>query len=175
MLAEVVAVEEGLRHLVGLVLEGEGAVGHARDGLEDDGVVRGVVRGAAPGEGRVAGDEAGGNGEGIDGGFVAMGAEALDDGEAGLVDVAAADGLVGEWSGDGDGAVEVVGVRGAERRDGEAGLREAGGELGVRVHDGADGGELAVEQRVGVEVGGGTEVAFDDLAVEVGDDHVRWA
>ena len=98
--------------------------------------------------------------------------EALDDGEAGLVDVAAADGLVREWGCDGDGAVEVVGVRGAERRDREAGLREAGGELGVRVHDGADGGELAVEQRVGVEVGGGTEVAFDDLAVEVGDDHV---
>ena len=105
-------------------------------------------------------------------GSVAMGFEALDDGEAGLVDVAAADGLVGERSGDGDGAVEVVGVRGAERRDGKAGLGEAGGELRVRVHDGADGGELAIEQRVGVEVGGGTEVAFDDLAVEVGDDHL---
>ena len=69
MLAEVVAVEEGLRDFVGLVLEGERAVGHAGDGFEDDGVVRGVVRCAAPGEGRVAGDEAGGNGEGIDGGF----------------------------------------------------------------------------------------------------------
>ena len=60
---------------------------------------------------------------------------------------------------------------GAERGDGEAGLGEAGGELGVGVDDGADGGELAVEEGVGVEVGGGFEVAVDDFAVEVGDDH----
>ena len=55
--------------------------------------------------------------------------------------------------------------------DGEAGLGEAGGELGVGVDDGADGWEFAVEESVGVEVGGGFELAFDDLAVEVGDDH----
>ena len=80
-----------------------------------------------------------------------------------------------ERLGDRDGAVEVVGVGGAEGGDGEAGLGEAGGELGVGVDDRADGGELAVEQGVGVEVGGGLEVAFDDLAVEVGDDHVLGA
>ena len=102
-------------------------------------------------------------------------AEAGDDGEAGFVDIAAVDGFVGEGSGAGDGAVEIVGVRGAEGGDGEAGLGEAGGELGVGVDDGADGGELAVEERVGVEVGGGPEGAFDDVAVEVGYDHVLGA
>jgi len=67
--------------------------------------------------------------------------------------------------------VEVVGVGGAEGGYGEAGLGEAGGELGVGVDDAADGGELAVEEGVGIEVGGGFEFAVDDVAVEVGDDH----
>ena len=103
------------------------------------------------------------------------GAEEVDDGEAGFVDVAAADGVVGEGLGAGDGAVEVVGVSGAEGGDGQASLGEGGGELGVGVDDGADGGELAVEQGVGVEVGGGFEGALDDGAIEVGDDHVLGA
>ena len=60
--AEVVAVEQGLGDQVGFVFESEGAVSHAGDGFEDDGVVGGVVGGAAPDEGGVAGDEAGGDG-----------------------------------------------------------------------------------------------------------------
>ena len=127
----------------------------------------GFVGVAAPAEGCVAVDEAGGDGEGVDSLLLEEG----DDGLTGLVDVAAGDGFVGEGRGTGDGAVEVVGVGGAEGRDGEAGLGEAGGELGVGVDDGADGGELAVEEGVGVEVGGGFEFAVDDFAVEVGDDH----
>ncbi len=169
--AEVVAVEEGLGDAGGVGLEGEGVVGHLGDGFEDDGVVGGVVGVSAPGEGGVAVDEAGGDGEGVD--VVLL--EVLDDGESGLVDVAAADGLVGEGWGAGDGTVEVVGVGGAEGRDGQAGLGEGGGELGVGVDDGADGEELAVEEGVGVEVGGGLEGAVDDGAVKVGDDHVLGA
>jgi len=87
------------------------------------------------------------------------------------VDVAAGDCVVGEGRGTWDRSVEIVGVGGTERGDGEPGLGEAGGELGVGVDDAADGWELAVEERVGVEVGGGFEFAVDDLAVEVGDDH----
>ena len=75
----------------------------------------------------------------------------------------------------GDGTVEVVGVGGAEGGDVHAGLGPGGGVLGVGVDDGADGRELAIEEGVGVEVGGGLEVAFDDGAVEVGDDHVLGA
>lgn len=205
--AEVVAIEEGLGDGVGFGSEGEGAVGHAGDGFEDDGVVGGVVGVPAPDEGGVAGDEAGWDGEGVDGfgadvcresggcggvaakgegagavGFGTSGggvleaggeaAEAADDGEAGLVNVAAGDGLVGERLGAGDGAVEVVGVGGAEGGDGEAGLGEGGGELGVGMDDGADLGELAIEEGVGVEVGGGLEGAVDEDAVEVGHHHV---
>ena len=99
----------------------------------------------------------------------------MDDGEAGLVDVAAADGLIREWRGARDGAVEVVGVCGAEGGDGHAGLGEGSGVLGVGVDDGADGRELAVEERVGVEVGGRAECAVNDLAVEVCDHHVLGA
>jgi len=165
--AEVVAVEKGLGDSLAVPFEGEGVVGHLGYGFEDDGVVGGFVGVAAPGEGRVAVDEAGGNGERVD----SLLLEEADDGEAGFVDVAAADGFVGERRGAGDGAVEVVGVGGAEWWDGEASLGEAGGELGVGVDDGADGGELAVEEGVGVEVGGGFEFAIDDFAVEVGDDH----
>ena len=204
MLAEVVAIKQGLGDGFGLGPKGEGAVGHAGDGFEDDGVVRGLVRSAAPDEGGVAGDEAGGNSEGVDGegvgsaptgvgahvtaciggvGGVAWnglgldgagggGTEEVDDGEAGLMHVAAADGVVRERFGTGNRAVEVVRVCGAEGGDGEAGLGEGGRELGVGVDDGADGGELAIEQGVGVEIGGWLERALDEFAVEVGHHHV---
>lgn len=196
-------VEQGLGDLVGVGLEGEGAIGHAGDGLKDDGVVRGVVCVLAPDKGSMAGDEAGGYGERVDGAAVlfasgvavggygaerveigrgvrGMGCrgvgdettEAADDGKAGLMDVAAADGDVGEWVCAGDGAVEVVGVGGAEGGDGHAGLSEGGGVLGVGVDDGTDGWELAVQKGVGVEIGGGAEATLDDVAHEIGDDHV---
>ena len=100
------------------------------------------------------------------------GAEAADDDGAGVADVGLGDFFGGERFGDGDGAVEVVGVGGAEAGDGPAGLRPGGGELGVGVDDAADLGELAVEEGVGVEVAGGAQRAFDDFAVEVGDDQV---
>ena len=167
MFAEVVAVEEGLGDSFAGSFESQGVVGHPGYGFEDYRVVGGFVGGAAPGEGGVAVDEAGGDGQGVD--FVLL--EVIDDGYAGFVDVAAADGFVGERRGAGDRPVELVGVGGAERGDGEAGLGEAGGELRVSVDDGADGREFSVEESVGVEVGGGFEFTVDDFAVEVGDDH----
>jgi len=147
--------------------EGEGVEGHPGYGFEDYGVVSGFVRVASPAERGVAVDETGGDGQGID----SLETEAVDDGYAGFVNVAADDGFVAQGLSTRDWPVEVVGVGGAERGDGQAGLGEAGGELGVSVDDGADGGELAVEEGVGVEVGGGFELAVDDVAVEVGDDH----
>jgi hypothetical protein len=166
-----VAVKEGLGDAGVSGDQGEGFVGHFGDGFEDNGVVGGVVGVFAPAEGSVSGYENGGDGEGVD--FMLL--EVVDDGEAGLVDVTAIDGFGGEFGGAGDGAVEVVSVGGAEGGDGDAGLGEAGGVLGVGVDDGADGEELAVEKGVGVEVGGGLEGAVDDFAVEVGDDHVLGA
>ena len=93
MFAEVVAVEQGLGDAVAVRREGEGAVGHAGDGFEDDGVVGGVVGCVPQHEGargratRQAGTARGSMRAGL--------LEALDDGEAGFVDVAAADGFVG--------------------------------------------------------------------------------
>ncbi len=169
--AEVVAVEEGLGDAGVVGDQGEGLVGHFGYSFEDYGVVGSVVGVFAPAEGGVAGDEDGRDGEGVDGVLL----EVADDGEAGLVDVASVDGFGGEFGGAGDGTVEVVGVGGAEGGDGDAGLGEAGGVLGVGVDYGADGEELTIEEGVGVEVGGGFEGAVDDVAEEVGDDHVLGA
>jgi hypothetical protein len=165
--AEVVAVEKGLGDPGAFGAKGEGVVGHLCYGFEDYGVVGGGMGVGSPAEGGVAVDEAGGDGLGVDSVLL----EVVYDGEAGLVDVAARDGLIVQGRSTGDCPVEVVGVGGAEGWDGEAGLGEAGGELGVGVDDGADGGELAVEEGMGVQVGGGFELAIDDVAVEVGDDH----
>ena len=68
--------------------------------------------------------------------------------------------------------MEVVGVGGAEAGNGAAGLCPGGGELRVGVDDAADLGKLAVEQGVRIQIAGGAQGAFDDLAVEIGDDQV---
>jgi len=165
--AEVVAVEERFGDSGAFGTKGEGVVGHFGYIFEDYGVVGGFVGRGTPAEGGMAVDEAGGDGEVID----SLLLEEANDGLASFVDIAVLNRLIGEWWCDRDGAVEVVGVGGAEGWNGESCLGEAGGELGVGVDDGADGGEFAVEEGVGVEVGGGFEFAVDDFAVEVGDDH----
>ena len=98
--------------------------------------------------------------------------EALDDDGAGVADVGFSHFGGGEGLGDGNRAVEVVGVGGAEAGNRAAGLGPGGGELRVRVDDAADLWELAVEERVRVEIAGRTQGALDDFAVEVGDDQV---
>lgn len=62
MLAEVVAVEQGLAYAFVVGDQGQGVVGHLGDGFEDYGVVGGVMGVGAPAEGGVAVDEAGGDG-----------------------------------------------------------------------------------------------------------------
>lgn len=168
MLTKVVAIEQGLGDTGAFAAKGEGVVGHFGYGFEDYGVVGGIVRVASPGEGGVAVNETCRDGERVD--FVLV--EVVDDGYSRFVDVAAVDGFVGERLGAGDGPVKVVGVGGAQGGNGETGLGEAGGELRVSMNDGSDGGELTVEESVGIEVGGGLEVAVDYFALEIGDDHV---
>lgn len=80
--------------------------------------------------------------------------------------------LRGEGAADGDFAVEVVGVGGAEAGDAAAGLGEDGGVGAVGVADGADGGPGAVEFEVGFGIGGGVECPFGDVAFEVDEDDV---
>ena len=69
----------------------------------------------------MAGNQACGHREGID---AAAFGEALYDGLAGFVNVAAQGSLVRQRRGDGDASIEVIGVRGAIRRDRKARLRE---------------------------------------------------
>jgi hypothetical protein len=144
------------------------AEGEAGDVFEDVGVFDGGGGGFSPCERRVAGAEDAGDLERVE----IVPAEVADDDYAGVVLVAGGGFLGGERVGEWDGALEVIGVGGAEAGDGTAGLCPGGGEFGVGVDDAADGGELAVEIKVGGEVAGGAEVAFDDLAVEGGDDEV---
>jgi hypothetical protein len=121
--ALIVAVEQGLRDFVGLCLERQGAIRHAGDCFQHDCVMRRIVRVDTPYERRMAVDQAGRHGQRIDGSIGLV--EARHDGETRLMHVATLDGKVGERSGDRHRAVEVVGMRGAERGDGKAGLREA--------------------------------------------------
>ena len=62
VLAEVVAVEEGLGDSGAVGLEGEGVVSHPGHGFEDNGVVGGIVGVASPDKRGVPVDQAGGDG-----------------------------------------------------------------------------------------------------------------
>ena len=116
----------------------------------------------------MAGDQNPGNGDRVE----PILAEAPDNDCSCVADVAGRNFLGGEGFGEGDGSVEVVGVGGSEAGDGAAGLGPGGRELGVGVDDSAKLRKFAVKEGVGIEIAGGAKAAFDDFAVEVGDDQV---
>src|SRR5271157_2548092 len=93
------------------------AEGEAGDVFEDVGVLDSLGGGFAPGEGSVAGDQYAGDGDGVE----VVAAEKADDDGAGRADIGLCDLLGGEGFGDGNRAVEVVGVCGAKAGDGAAG------------------------------------------------------
>ena len=168
VLAEVVVFGNVHRNPgIGRTEEGA-AEGETGNVLEDVRMLDGIGWGFAPGEGGMASDKNAGDGEGVQ----VFRLETPDNDRAGIAHVGLVDFLGGERFGDGDRSVEVVGVGGAEAGNGAASLCPRGGELGVRVDDTADLGELAVEQGMGVEVAGGAEGAFYDVAIEIGDDQV---
>src|ERR1019366_7802131 len=96
--------------------------------------------------------------------------EAIDDDFSGVEFVVGADFFGGHFGGDGDGAVEIVGVGGAETWDVAAGLGEAGGGEGMGVNDAADGLEGSVQVEMGWGVGRGAVFSVDDLAGFEGED-----
>lgn len=144
------------------------AIGEAGDEFEQVGVLDGGGGSFSPGKGRMAGDKDAGDGERIEGAFL----EEAGDHCTGVEDVGLFDFGGGERCGDGDFAVEVVGVGGSKAGDGSAGLGPGGGELGMGVDDAADLGKFTIEKQVGVEVAGGVQSALDDGAVERGEDQV---
>ena len=157
-----------MRETGGGPIEQHGTVGEAGDEFEEVGVFHGRGGSLAPGEGSVPCDQDSGDGEGVE---FAILKEAGNDG-AGIEDVGFLDFGGGERLGDGDFAMEVVSVGGAEAGDGTAGLSPGGGELGVGVDDAADLREFAVEQEVGIEVAGRIQRAFHNGAVKGGQDQV---
>ena len=148
--------------------EKRAAEGEARYVFHHISVFKGGGGGFSPGERRVAGAEDAGNFERIE----IVPAEVAHDDGASVELVAGGDFLWCELFGAGDGAVEIVGVGGAEAGDGAAGLRPCGGELGVGVDDAAYGGEFSIQKKMGGEVAGGAEGAFNDGAVQICDDEV---
>jgi hypothetical protein len=149
-------------------VEESGAKGEPSDVLEDVGVLDGFSGRFSPGEGGVTGNQDSGDGNGIE----MVEAETADDDGAGVADVSGGDFFGGEGFGEGDRAVEVVGVGGSQAGDRTAGLGPGGSEFRMRMDDAAELGKFAVEQGMGVEIAGGAEAAFDDGAVEIGDDEV---
>ena len=140
--------------------------GHFGDLLQHDGIVDGVEAVGAPGEGTVVAYQHGGGVHGV------HPHEALDYYVAGFLLVFAPDLGLAHAAGAGDVLVEVIGVGGADVGDVEAGLGPGGGVGGMGVHHAADGGKSLVEHEVCGGVGGRAQGAFDDVAVEVDDDHV---
>ena len=100
-----------------------------------------------------------------------MSFEAGHDGHARLVFVKAAYGVVGQGRRHRNWPVEIVRVVVPRAGMGMPAC-EAGSKLRVRMHDGTDLLELAIEQRVGVEIGGRAQSAFNDPAVEIRNHHM---
>ncbi len=100
-------------------MEQNGTKSEAGDVFKDVGVFHGFGSVLSPGEGGMTGNEDARDGDGVK----IAGAEAAHDDGTGVADVGFGYFLGGEWLGNGDGSVKVVGMGGAETRDGAAGLR----------------------------------------------------
>lgn len=148
--------------------EQDTAEGKAGDVFQDVGVLDGFCCGFSPGKGSVPGHENAGDGDGVK----IFGAKTADNDDTGIADVGFADFRGGERLGHGNGPMEVIGMGGAQAGDGAAGLSPGSGEFGMGVDYAADLWEFSIEQGMRVEVAGGAEGAFDDLAFEIGNDQV---
>jgi len=124
------------------------AEGQPGDVLKDVGVFHGFGGSSAPRKGRMAGNQYPGNSYGIE---IFRVKEPNDD-CTGVPYVGFIDFRSGEGLGDRNRAVEVVGVGGAETRNGAAGLCPRCGELRMGVDDAADLRKFAVKQSVRIEI-----------------------
>src|SRR6185369_280112 len=113
MFAEVVTIQQMLSHACARRVECGCVVSHARDSLQDNGVVCGVGGRDAPAERGVAGDEYCRNRERIEW-SITLG-KAPYDGVAGVQHIVATHLIGGQFLGDGNGAIKVVGVRSSVR------------------------------------------------------------
>ena len=68
--------------------------------------------------------------------------------------------------------MKIIGVSGAKTWNRFASLRPGGGVFGVSVGDAADFRELIVEDEMSGKIGGGSQMAIDDFAGQIGDDEM---
>src|ERR1035441_1236356 len=125
MLAQVVVLGNVCRDSGSGGAQKRAAEGETGNVLQNVGMFDGICRGFAPGERSVAGYQHAGDGKWVE----ILSAEAADDDSAGIADVGFGNLSGGEGFGDGNRAVEVVGMRGAETGDFSDGLGPGGGEL----------------------------------------------
>lgn len=168
MFAEVVVLANVIGYRRGRRVQENRTEGKAGNVLEDVRMFYCVRRVFSPGKGSVSSDQRPRNGNGIE----PPGAKVSNDDCAGISHVAAGDFLRGEGFGDGDRAVEVIGVRGAEAGDGTSSLRPGGGKFRMCVNDASNRWEFAIEESVGIKIAGRAKGAFDDIPVEIGDDEI---
>ena len=142
VLAEVVVLADVGGNGIGGSIEEDGAKRKAGDVFKHIGVLHGIHGAFAPGKGSVPCHQHAGNGDGVECGR----AESANDDSAGVADVAAGDLFGGERLCDRDRSVEIIGVGGAEARDGTSGLCPGGGELRVGVDDATYLREFAIER-----------------------------
>jgi hypothetical protein len=122
--------------------QGDGTVGKTGNVFEQVGMLDGRGRGLAPGKRRVAAHQDTRDSDGVEAPLV----KETGNDRAGIEDIGLRDFFSAQLLGDGNFAVEIVGMRSAEARNWPAGLRPGGGKFGVRMDDPADLGKFAVEQ-----------------------------
>src|SRR5215469_1481976 len=122
--------------------------------------------GGSPAKRRVAGNQDPRHMQGI------LFAYATRDGQAGVPLVVRMNFLLRKGLCDGDGAVEVIGMRRPETRNGAPCLRPRRGSSGMSVSHPADRGERIVKNQVCGQVRGWPKVPFDGPAFEVDDDQM---
>jgi len=103
-----------------------------------------------------------------------LSAKASHNGKSRLMNITAINRSVRERRGYRHWAIEKISVRCTKHRDRQPCLREARGKLRMSVHDGTDLLELAIQQRMGIEVGRWFQRSFDHCSVKVGDYHMLW-
>ena len=162
-------VEQELRHADVSARELQCVVVHLGDNLENLSVLDGLLGAWPPGERAVLLDEDGRHSIRVN----AVLLERADDDLARVLFVGFFDFLLRQCICHGDIAVKRVGMRRAECFDRHTSLSERDGPLGMRVDDGLDVRECLVEHEMRHRVARRVHLAFDDMTLEVDNDHVR--
>ena len=142
-------IQQGLLHIRQLRRQLATEDPHIGDLFEHDGIMHRILRVFPPGKRAVGVHQHAGHLCRVDSLFF----EGLNDHVTGFPLILAVDLRIGHQTRAGNGAVKVVRVGGAGRRDGLTRLRPDGGMARMGMHDTADGRERSIEQAVSGRIG----------------------